>query len=323
MISPGKILSLALALPLMLGAGFVHAGTVQHALSPALAQQSFATPEAAMQALIQAVSVKDHAAIKKIFGADAGQLLSGDRVEDNRNLEDFANGAREFAQLQQKNKDYILVIGHNKWPFPVPIVKQGTQWVFDTQAGIDEILNRRIGENELSAIATCRAYVVAQWEYFTENDWNHDGVAAYAPKFISSPGQHDGLYWKTAAGEKLSPLGTLVASAHAEGYGSKGHKRPGRSRSSPAPYHGYYFRILSRQGPHAPGGKYNYIINGNMIAGYALVAYPDKWGNSGVMTLIVNQQGRVYQKNLGPDTAKLAAAMIAYDPDHSWELVKP
>jgi hypothetical protein len=200
-------------------------------------------------------------------------------------------------------------------------VKRNNQWLFDTQAGLEEVLNRRVGENELSVIETCRAYVVAQWEYFTEGDWGHDAVAAYAQKFISSPGRHDGLYWDTSADEQPSPLGPLIAAARAEGYGPKGRTvKAGFSRER-HPYHGYYFKILTRQGAHAPGGKYDYIINGNMIAGFALIAFPDKWGNSGVMTFIVNQQGRVYEKNLGPDTVKIAGDMTEYNPDPSWKPV--
>jgi hypothetical protein len=186
------------------------------------------------------------------------------------------------------------------------------------------------GECRSSAIETCRAYAVAQWEYYTEGDWDHDGVAEYAEHLVSSPGKHDGLYWETAEGEKPSPLGQLVATARAEGYGPKGQEAEGKGGGSEgggltlehAPYHGYYFKILTRQGAHAPGGKYSYVINGNMIAGYALVAYSGKWGNSGVMTFIVNQQGRVYEKNLGANTEKLASAMTEYDPDPTWKRVE-
>jgi hypothetical protein len=186
-------------------------------------------------------------------------------------------------------------------------------------------------------VATCRAYVVAQWEYFTEGDHDNDGVAEYAQKFISSPGQKDGLYWPTADDEKPSPLGELIADARAEGYGPKARTKISKTKSDTPtgqtaeknaerprhPYRGYYFKILTRQGPSAAGGQYNYIINGNMIAGFALVAYPAKWGNSGVMTFIVNQQGRVYQKNLGPGSDGIVSAMTEYDPDPSWQLVQP
>ncbi len=171
-------------------------------------QETFSSPQQAMQALVQAAQAKDHAAMDKIFGPAAQQLLSGDPVEDAKDMDDFSKGVQESAQLkQQGDSKYTLTIGQDNWPFPVPIVKQGDQWVFDTKAGSQEILDRRIGENELSAITTCRAYVVAQWEYFTHDDWGHDGVAAYAPRFISTPGQHDGLYWETAPDEAPSPLG--------------------------------------------------------------------------------------------------------------------
>lgn len=300
-------------------------GAILHAQDAA--QEKFSSPQQAMQALVQAAEAKDHAALDKIFGPTAQQLLSGDPVEDAKDLDDFSKGVQASTQLKQaSDSKYTITVGTDNWPFPVPIVKQGDQWVFDTKAGSQEILDRRIGENELSAITTCRAYVVAQWEYFTHDDWGHDGVAAYAPRFISTPGQHDGLYWETAPDEAPSPLGSLVAEARAEGYGSKNasaQNDAGASNSSGGrrPYHGYYFKILTRQGPHAPGGAYDYIINGNMIAGHALVAYPDKWGNSGVMTFIVNQQGRVYEKNLGPDTDALASAITEYDPDVTWKLV--
>lgn len=291
------------------------------------AQETFSSPQQAMQALVQAAEAKDRAALDKIFGPAAQQLLSGDPVEDAKDLDDFSKGVQESAQLKQdSDSKYTIIVGNTNWPFPVPIVKQGDQWVFDTKAGSQEILDRRIGENELSAITTGRAYVVAQWEYFTHDDWGHDGVAAYAPRFISTPGQHDGLYWETAPDEAPSPLGALVAEARAEGYGSQNASAQtdaGDTNSSGGhrPYHGYYFKILTRQGPHAPGGAYDYVINGNMIAGHALIAYPDKWGSSGVMTFIVNQQGRVYQKNLGPDTDTLAPAITEYDPDPTWTLV--
>lgn len=276
-----------------------------------------------MHALIAAAEAKDRGALSKIFGPASDKLLSGDPVADNNALAKFAAAAHESARLESDGTaKFTLVVGKNNWPTPIPIVQKGNRWLFDTAAGIEEILDRRIGQNELSAIETCRAYVVAQWEYFTEGEWGHGGVAAYAQKFISSPGEHDGLYWETAEGEKPSPLGELVAAARAEGYGRVRRAAEKGSRGR-RPYHGYYFKILTRQGANAPGGRYNYIINGNMIAGFALVAYPDKWGNSGVMTFIVNQQGRVYQKNLGPDTAKTAGAMTVYNPDPTWKLVEP
>lgn len=290
-----------------------------------MSQTKFSTPDEAMHSLAEAARTKDHAALMSMFGPDGEKLSSGDPVEDNKDLDDFAAAMQESAQLQKVDENkYTLRVGKDNWPTPIPIVKGGDAWRFDTQAGLEEVLNRRIGENELSAIATCRAYVLAQWEYFTAGHWDRDAVAAYAQKIISSPGQHDGLYWEVAEGEDPSPLGQLMAAARTEGYkpGPESKRQEG-VRLERHPYHGYYFKILTQQGASAPGGKYGYIINGNMIGGYALVAYPDKWGNSGVMTFVVNQQGRVYQKNLGADTEKTASAMTEYNPDTSWKLVQP
>ncbi|HSK44758.1 MAG TPA: DUF2950 domain-containing protein [Candidatus Binatia bacterium] len=293
-------------------------------------QSLFASPEDARQALVDAAKAKDRAALGEIFGPDNDKLLSGDPVQDDHELDQFVAALDQSAKLQPSpsGDKVTLTVGADNWPFPIPIVKQGEKWLFDTKAGTEEILNRRIGENELSAIATCRAYVLAQWEYFTEGDHDNDGVAEYAQHFASSPGQKDGLYWETAEGEKPSPMGALVAAARLEGYTNTGKPRvvaaKEKEKAVPRqrnPYHGYYFKILKKQGAHAPGGKYDYVINGNMIAGYALIAYPDKWGSSGVMTFMVNQQGRVYQKNLGADTAKIAPEIKEYDPDSTWKLV--
>ena len=286
-------------------------------------QRLFKAPEEATQALTDAVKSKDQAALAAVFGPDYSKLLSGDQVQDQKELELFAAAIDRSTKLEKVGDEKAtLTIGDENWPFPIPIVKKDGQWHFDTKAGMEEILNRRIGENELSAIATSRAYVLAQWEYFTEGDHDNDGVAEYAQRFFSTPGHKDGLYWDTAEGENPSPMGALVAAARAEGYSAGRNRQSAAANQAPPqrqPYHGYYFRILKSQGPHAPGGKYSYIINGNMIAGYALIAYPDKWGSSGVMTFIVNQQGRVYQKNLGPNTAKVAAAITGYDPGPSWQ----
>lgn len=293
-------------------------------------QMVFATPEEALHALIEAAQDKDRTVLGKIFGPDYDKLLSGDAVQDARELEEFAADTKASAKLQNVDETtFTLVIGDEQWPFPIPIVKAANGWRFDTAAGMEDFLSRRIGENELSAIAVCRAYVLAQWEYYTEaTDTTQDGLAVYAQRFISTPGKRDGLYWDTAAGEKPSPLGVLVAQARAEGYRA-GRKKKARAEANDdtvrrprAPYHGYYFKILKAQGPNAPGGQFNYVINGNMIAGYALIAYPARWGSSGIMTFIANQQGRVYQKNLGPKTTQIAAAITKYNPDPSWEMVQ-
>jgi len=289
--------------------------------SPRLAAQTpFATPEEGVEALARAAKAKDQTALTAIFGPDRAKLLTGDPVEDNNALERFAANLEKAHKIEKvSDTKFTLLVGDDNWPSPIPIVKDGSQWRFDTAAGLEEILNRHIGEDELSAILTCRAYVLAQWEYYTEpNGTAQDGLAVYAQKFISMPGKRDGLYWETPPGAKPSPLGSLIAQARAEGYPA-GQVRP--TGAPKRPYHGYYFRILARQGPHAPGGKFSYVINGNMIAGYALIAYPGKWGSSGIMTFIVNQQGRVYEKNLGPKTAQIAAAIAEYDPDPTWKLV--
>jgi hypothetical protein len=306
--------------------------TVPCARAQSADQSTFSSTDDALQALVSAAKEKDRAALGKVFGPDYNKLLTGDEVEDNQDLDEFSTAAGESSQLQEVNDSkFVVTVGKDNWPMPIPLVQRDGKWFFDTRAGLEEALNRRIGENELSAITTCRAYAVAQWEYYTEGDWDHDGVAEYAQRLYSMPGKHDGLYWETSEEDKPSPLGKLVAAARAEGYGSKAETPDAAGKGGSenesvseerAPYHGYYFKILTRQGASAPGGKYSYVINGNMIAGYALVAYPDKWGSSGVMAFIVNQQGRVYQKNLGANTAKIAAGMAEYNPDPSWKLVK-
>jgi hypothetical protein len=302
--------------------GIAQAGSVPGAPDTSAKQRVFNTPEEALRVLAEAVKAGDQDELTAIFGPEREKLVSGDPVEDRKALAHFGASLDKAAKLEKvDDSKFTLLVGEKLWPFPIPIVKENDGWRFDTTAGLDEILNRRIGRNELSAIMTCRAYAVAQWEYFTEaNDTSKDGLAVYAQRFISTPGQRDGLYWETAEGEKPSPLGQLIEQARAEGYPAGRARTGGGPKRSP--YHGYFFRILKRQGPHAPGGKFDYVINGNMIAGFALVAFPDKWGSSGIMTFIVSQQGRVYQKNLGPDTAKLAGAMTEYDPDPTWELVE-
>jgi DUF2950 family protein len=282
---------------------------------------------------------KDHDAMSGLFGPEHEKLHSSDPVQLRQHMERFAVHLQEACTLERVSEEkYIVHVGADHFPFPIPIVKDGDKWRFDTHAGVEEILNRRIGEDELSAIMTCRAFVLAQWEFFTQSgSHDEDGLAEYAQKFISTPGKHDGLYWDTGPGQEPSPLGPLVAQARAEGYpagrstqpaaikpakasasGSAGSAEVARSHS---PYHGYLFKILTRQGPSAPGGAFGYLLNGHMIAGFALVAYPAEWGNSGVMTFIVNTQGRVYQKNLGPKTVEIAAAIKEYNPDPSWKLV--
>jgi hypothetical protein len=213
---------------------------------------------------------------------------------------------------KETDKKVTLVVGTHDWPFPVPIVKKGETWVFDTMAGKEELLNRRIGRNELNTIKVCLAYVDAQREYALK-DRDGDGLLEYAQKFRSTAGKKDGLYWQAKEGEEQSPLGDLAARAVKEGYTSK---KPG---DNPVPYHGYFYKILKAQGKNAPGGAYDYVVKGSMIGGFALVAYPAEYGNSGVMTFIVNHDAVVYEKDLGKDTAKIASTMTKYDPDKSWK----
>ncbi|HEY0703194.1 MAG TPA: DUF2950 domain-containing protein [Candidatus Acidoferrales bacterium] len=288
-------------------------------------QTMFDTPDAAMHALADAMKSDDRDALQKMFGSGAQQLLSGDPVEDDLDRASFSAAMQENMQLDQEDDDtYRILVGDDDWPSPIPVLKKGDKWVFDTQAGLNEILDRRVGNNELSAIATSRAYVLAQWEYYVNAYGDNDGLATYAQKFISKPGEQDGLYWQTPDEDDPSPMGKLIAAAEEEGYNKNNPAAKPRKASAEeelAPYHGYYVKILTRQGASAPGGKYNYIINGNMIAGFGMVAFPAIWGNSGVMTFIVNQQGRVYEKNLGPDTDRVAEAMNEYNPDPTWKRV--
>ena len=281
-------------------------------------QRLFSSPEDAVKSLADTVKTKDKAALDQIFGPSETDLRSGDRVQDAAEFEELAKHLAEKTSLvKEGDSKVILHIGNENWPFPIPIVKKDNQWFFDTEAGKEEILNRRIGENELTAILVSRAYVKAQREY-TLKDWDGDGIFAYAQKLRSDPGKKNGLFWRSAPGEEVSPLGELVARAWHEGY----KKEKAAFREEPTPFHGYYFRILTQQGKNAPGGKYNYIINGNMVGGFALVAFPANWGKSGVMTFIVNQQGKVYEKNLGADTVKIGREMKSYKPDATWIPVK-
>jgi hypothetical protein len=281
-------------------------------------QKLFASPEGAVKALVEAVKSHDTAALDQIFGLSAKDLRSSDDVQAAAEFDEFSKHAAEKTSLVKENDAKAIVhIGNENWPYPIPLVKKNDQWFFDTDAGKEEILNRRIGENELTAILVCRTYVTAQREYILK-DWDHDGILAYAQQLRSDPGKKNGLFWRHAPGEPVSPLGELVARARMEGY----KKDKSLFKEQPVPFHGYYLRILLEQGNNAPGGKYNYVINGNMVGGFALVAFPSNWGKSGVMTFIVNQQGKVYQKNLGPDTMKIVQEMQSYDPDKTWTPVK-
>jgi Protein of unknown function (DUF2950) len=278
--------------------------------------QSFDTPEQAVAALSQAVSTTNRAALSSLFGSAMQQLVNPDEVQGAAELSKFTEAFSAAHQLvRQSDTRVILHAGTNDWPFPIPLVKRAGGWQFDTAAGLDEILNRRIGRNELEVLSTLRACVEAQRDYASK-DRDGDEVLEYAQKFTSSEGQTDGLYWPTELNGEVSPLGPMVAEAQGEGYFSELSK----TKTEPQPFHGYLFKMLTRQAKNAPGGKYDYIINGNMIGGFAFAAWPAEYGESGIMTFIVNQQGRVYQKDLGATTAKAAGKMVAYDPDPSWQL---
>jgi len=270
----------------------------------------FRTPESAAEALATAAKNSDKTAMLSIFGPQATEILSsGDDVADRRAREVFVIAMGQRWKLEGTDPDRReLVIGNEQWPFPIPLVRDGEKWRFDTDAGKQEVRARRIGRNELAAIGICETYVIAQKQYAAEA---RDGTPAgsYAQNIRSTTGQHDGLFWPTKTGEKRSPLGDLAAQASSEGYTAN------TPANGPRPFHGYLFRILTQQGASAPGGAKSYIADGKMTAGFALVAYPAEYGNSGIMTFIVNQEGTIQEADLGQDTAKVAGAITAYDPD--------
>jgi hypothetical protein len=279
-------------------------------------QRTFASPEEAIKALVDAAKAGDHDTMHEIFGPEGKTLATGDKVQDDATFKQLCKALVQMCTPVHKGDDKIILnIGAADWPLPIPLVKRKDgQWFFDTDAGREEIITRHIGEDELNTIGVCHTYVDAQRQYASE-DRDGSGVLKYAQKFKSTPGKKDGLYWESAPNEEASPFGPLIAEARAEGYPT--HKQG----EGPHPFHGYIFKILTKQGSAAPGGKYSYIINGNMIAGFAMIAYPADWGKSGVMTFIVNQQGKVYQFCLGPKTAELAPAITEYNPDKKWTLV--
>ena len=300
---------LALGLAAMTGC----AGKTTQEEQAVVPQQMFASPGEATAALIAAAEAGDRTAMERIFGPHVHGFLTGDKVLDKMHFRRFAlNLKSACVQVPEGNDKIVLDIGEDGWPFPIPLVREHGQWYFDTDAGAEEIINRRVGRDELHAVGVCRTYVAAQRQYFSKAR-DGSGVQKYALKFKSTSGKQDGLYW--TSGEEPSPFGALVAEAHAEGYG----KSPG---TGPYPFHGYLFKILTRQGPAAPGGEKDYMGKGNLTGGFALVAYPVRWGISGIMTFIVNQEGLVYQQDLGKESAKVAAAMTEYNPDSKWTLVQ-
>jgi hypothetical protein len=274
------------------------------------AQRIFATPAQAAAELANAIRSNDLTHIHSVLGPGSGKVIhSGDPVQDASGRKRFLEAYETSVKIEPAgDARATLLIGPEEFPFPFPLVKAAAGWRFDSKAGAEEVLNRRIGRNERSAIQVCLAYVDAQREYATK-DRDRDGLLEYAQKFVSTPGEHDGLYWETREGEATSPLGPLSASAKEQGYANL------------EPYYGYYYKILKAQGADNPGGAYSYIVRGKMIGGFALVAYPARWGASGVMTFICNHRGVVYEKNLGKVTVAIAERMTRYNPDAGWKKV--
>ncbi len=280
--------------------------------------KDYNSPEDAVKALVETLSANDEKMLLAIFGdipSNRQLISSGDEVADRAGRERFLQAYQEKNRIAMVSAGKaVLAIGNDDWPFPIPIVKAGKVWYFSAKDGRQEILNRRIGKNELSAIQVCLAYVDAQREYASK-DRNGDGVLEYAQKFLSDPGTQDGLYWETKEGEEQSPLGPLIGEAKKEGYKKK-------SGNEPTPYHGYFYQILKAQGKHAPRGAYDYVISGRMTGGFAMVAYPAGYGSSGIKTFIISHDGVVYEKDLGKETASIARGMKRFNPDSSWHIVE-
>jgi hypothetical protein len=293
---------------LTLAAGFTMAAAPTLLAQAAPGQTTFPTASAAAAALVAACRSGDQDALLKILGPAGKDLISsGDPVADKKSQEGFAKSYTVKHSLTAEAQGFeTLVVGAENWPMPIPIVRDGERWYFDSARGHDEIIDRRIGANELGAIAVCEGYVEAQKMYSAKG---HDGLPAglYAQRLVSTEGKHDGLYWKPAPGEPESPMGPAVAAAAGEGY-----------TGAADPYHGYYYRLLKEQGAAADGGAKSYLVDGKLSGGFALLAYPANYGNGGIMTFLVNQDGNVLQKDLGDDTANLAKQMTAYNPTEDW-----
>jgi len=273
-------------------------------------QKSYFSPEEAVTSLVTAVRAHDMKEMLAVLGPGSRELIySGDEAADRTGREKFLRAYDEMNILQQESPNKMtLCVGTDNWPMPIPIVKKGEKWVFDAGKGKKEILNRRVGRNELRVMEVLNAYVDAQHEYATK-DCKGGGKVEFAQRLISTEGKRDGLYWEAKEGEEESPLGPLVAQAAKEGYANPNLQ----------PFHGYYFKILKGQGKHADGGTYNYVVKGKMILGFAIVAYPAEYGNSGVMTFMVNQEGTIYEKNVGKNTKRLAEALKIFNPDKTWK----
>ena len=296
------------------GLAYAQAATAPPAAKSAAKQSSFASSEAAAAALADAVRGKDVQKLLAVVGPGSGDwLFSGDQVQDANDWKKFLAAYDEKHSFDDKGTRAVLQVGKDDWPFPAPLVKKDGKWLFDANAGREEILNRRIGQNELDTMQTLLAVVDAQREY-AASDPDGNGFADYARRFVSTPGKKDGLYWATEAGKPESPLGPLVAVAASEGYGQKGAKAQTQQA-----FHGYYYKLLTSQGKNAAGGAYDYIVGDKLLGGFAVVAWPARYRVSGVTTFIVNHDGVVYEKDLGPQTPSIAAHMTRYDPDPTWK----
>jgi len=308
---PGAVCAaLLIAMPCLVAAQDTAKPKVAHS---ATAQRTFATPQEAAEALVKAARDQNVQELLSVVGPSSrAWLLSGDEVADANDWARFVAAYSEANKLEMNGEARaVLDVGKDDWPFPAPIVKHGERWAFDAAAGREEILNRRVGRNELDVIQTLLAIVDAEREY-AASDPDGNGLPDYAKRINSTHGRKDGLYWPTKENEPESPLGPLVAAASREGYGKEGVPKP-------APYHGYYYRLLTSQGKDAQGGAYDYIVDGNLLGGFGVVAWPATYGVSGVMTFIVNHDGVVYQKDLGTATAATASRMTRFDPDATWK----
>jgi hypothetical protein len=303
-----------------LGATLILCGSLATTSASAAEPKAFASPKEAISALIAAAKKKDSANMLAVLGSKTKEwITSGDPVQDKQGLQAFITA---FDQKNGIEKDgdgkAVLVIGNDDFPFPFPVIKSATGWAFDPEQGREELLNRRIGRNELSTIKVLQAVGDAQREYASV-DRNGDGVLEYAAKLKSSPGKQDGLFWPSAEGEPLSPLGPLVAEAVKEGYGAK---KADSTSNKPRAFHGYHFKLLTNQGDDAPGGAQDYTVGGKVIGGFAVLAYPARHGNSGVMTFMVSHDGIVYDADFGAETEEEAQAIETFNPGKGWEKVK-
>jgi hypothetical protein len=297
-------------------AGLLLAGFAAGCAGPSKAEE-FGSADQAVEALISALRADDSSQVRAILGAGSDEVLSsGDEVADKNNIVAFLASYDEAHKLVQApdGGGMVLVVGNTEWPMPIPLVELGGHWSFDTEAGLDELLSRRIGRNELGAVQVCLAIADAERDYVAM-DPRGDGVPEYAAKFLSDPGKKNGLYWPSKEGEPESPLGELVAEAQEQGYAK------GSGGGGPHPYHGYYFRILTGQSESAEGGEFDYVVNGRMIGGFAVVAYPAEYGNSGIMTFVMNQDGVVYEKDFGEFTAEKSRSMTKFGPGAGWKKV--